>query len=222
MLASRRSLIAGALLFGVAAVAALAPTGEINAKPPACVVAAEWVEANAGNLPMDLASLKRFDGALVKAIYRAQTPEIREVFWNEHLDEFVATHPDLTASQTAFVDDVRRIVHRAARIEMNQDEANLYGDQAIELFGRATALAAFVTLGNPTSDLAPALQPLENIPSVFAGDAEDPDCNCDGDGGGGCAINFECDLLEECDPHMFGCGFLKVEVCLGMCEWGPN
>lgn len=202
-----------------AAIAALPTLGVQEAGgQPICVVAEAWAEANLATLPTTFEGVAALGTPYRKAAMRRITAADRVEIWGEQIRLFLEANPELTDEQVDFVTRIREILPEAMAMSLSKEQLNQFGKEAVELLGFDRAKAAFVAIGEPTWR-----SPTQPGPKLDTYGPEIMDeCDCDDSGSMWCGINFECDEGSICDPSYFGCGFLGMEACLGMCEWAPE
>lgn len=197
-------------LAGVGAAAALL-TGRIPVAAAAShepSAAEKWVRDNRDRLPKTYAGVVTHDLAHRRAIFAELSAGERADLWREHLRDYLAAHPGLSASQRQVVDSALALSSRESMfaapmtpdspLHRRQDELR---KAAIRAFGKDEARALLATLG-------PA------APSAAAGDCA---CNCWSDYcGGSCVCCGDCDQCW-CACSDSGCGTFWTWRCEGTC-----
>lgn len=196
MLGSKWFLVAPALSFVIGAAAP-------KAKPkPACVVAKEWVTANAANLPRTYSAFEKYDHTVRVAIYLKLSMSDRTALWTEHLNEFLNRQAGLSAEQQAFVREV--VVRLPVFINDDLKTGAFKGDAMTEranrLFGNAAAAKMFFNLVTDTD---------------ASGEEVIPETTCDCGDGVGCGV-LACDFMVNCTVDG-SCGLSGCHICSGKC-----
>ena len=215
-----RNYLAGVIVItlGVGVFLVSPNVGLEAAEPFPCTVAEEWAMENILSLPTTFEGIAALEVPYRRAAMRNIPTADRVAIWEEHLDRFLDESRGLSEDQVLFVKEIRGILPLAMSHGLTKDQVTAYGERALGVLPFTSAKAAFVTLGEPTWESP--VYPLEGMEEASSAGLED--CDCDDEGSMWCGINFDCDEQAHCDPSYFGCGFLGLEACLGMCEWNPH
>jgi hypothetical protein len=224
------------LCAGAASVALVVAAANPDAIP-ICARAKAWVTANRANLPSTLREISRYPIAYRKAIFVAQTRDIREALWKEQFDHFLLPASPLTESQRNVVRDVRSRVSFYVGGEEGKAAAKQLKPRILAAFGQELGTAVFARLGPPDSASSIVLQ---EPPRVFqasmvpfvsaamfrtayvrlrhlgAGKLH-PECSCS-------TSDPWCGYLDchyggngTCDTSSSGCGIMLLYGCDGTC-----
>lgn len=162
-----------------------------------------WVKANKGRLPTRYDDVVTYPMAYRRAIFQELEPAVRRQLWLEHFDRYRASHPELSAEQSAVIDRAAAVMdkvfttsgdHRAAVEGMKRD--------AIKAYGNAEARTLIATLGPPEKA------------------ADVPNCSCasfDDWCGNGQYCNDDA-ISGGCNRSDFGCGAGWIYPCDGICR----
>ncbi|MGW1427852.1 bacteriocin fulvocin C-related protein [Streptomyces sp. NPDC002431] len=169
--------------------------------------ASRWVKANAGRLPSDYAEFVSYPADYRRAVYGSLPAPARSDLWVAHFAEYRRTHPDLSAGQSAVLDDAARLAPRI--IAGHRQEAALEELERAtrEAFGDDGARAVLMTLG-PAETRAAAPGNGRDTVQVL-------DCNSQCAGSGSC--DTVCYDQPYCNWTDHGCGPLWLGPCSGFC-----
>ncbi|WP_335940213.1 bacteriocin fulvocin C-related protein [Streptomyces sp. PTD5-9] len=176
--------------------------------------ARSWVAAHRGALPRTYAAIAPLPSAVRQAVLVELSPAERSRVWTEHLENFRAAHPALTAQQSRVVREALDLAGSEATFAGGEPEpgsglqrrVSAVETAAKEAFGMADSAALLVTLG--PADTAPAAR--DEAAARLA------TCNCS-------TTSVWCTVWEG--PHCqccfcsttSGCGFLGMYQCNGTC-----
>lgn len=189
-----------------------------SARPvPQCVLAKAWVEAHATALPQTLSSISLQPVAFRKAILHALPVGVRISLWGEQFDAY-ASSPDVSREQRAFLAEAKDKVAAfllAGEQGLKADSIpglHEFGKRALALFGREKASMVFANIGvNTPEEVAPAASESQG------------NCSCNNSDMNWCgSTHFVRCLAGEppCAGTGYGCGFLLLQECNGVCTYG--
>ncbi len=153
---------------GVAVAAGLIATGQLPAFAMSGPSPARaWVETNRSRLPQRYDDVVTYPISYRRAIFSELAPQSQRQLWLDHLSRYRAAHPQLSAEQTAVIDQATDIVAtectfdsepaRGSDLHRNVQEL---ANRARQAFGDDEARALIATLGpagdSTTSAAAPA------------------------------------------------------------------
>lgn len=169
---------------------------------------------------LDLQVIASLPSMSVQVFYETLSPQEKADIWTAHLKEFLASHPDLTAEQRDVILEALGLIALDVFEVQPHDSAWEWTRAALDrltMRGRtllpfATAKAALVDLGYPSSDISGGLT---------AADDDKIDCTCS-------TASDWCDMFTnvndtcvagflECTILMRGCGTLWLYACDGFC-----
>jgi hypothetical protein len=198
---------------GLALATGMLLTGRIPAlADEACAAARSWVDANRGRLPESYDEIVARPMVYRRAILEALPPRVQSRLWVEHVERYRASHPGLTAEQTAVADRVAEMAAAestfqpaAAGPELRQRLKTLE-DAAVQALGRDQASALVATFGPP--ERATVAYPL--MPGAVG-------CTCSVDSDY-CTNSTVCRSRSgDCRVSTTGCGTLYQRPCDGRC-----
>jgi hypothetical protein len=177
-----------------------------------CETVAAWAEANAGSLPGEYHEFIRFPAAYRRAIFTRLSPAAQSDLWQQHIQAYRLSNPNLSAAQSAFLHELGASISpelfaKEADTETSGEElarvAALEAD-AVRLFTQEQAHALLAELGpaEPARDHSP----------------EGVDCHCSTESDW-CDDNLHCKKGARGCEEKGGCGKLWMFTCDGMC--GP-
>lgn len=192
----RKRILAPAFAVMLTTLGTAAPIGE----PPECMVAQQWVDAHAGELPTTLAELSRHSMAYRRAIYQALPPATREALWREQLEGYLRPRHPLSEAQQAAVRQVIAKLPALTAATPDRAEARRMRAHLSTLFDQQQFRELFIRLGSEPA----RAQGESRLPSCDC--IDDPDCSW----GTVCKYSF-CNFT-------IGCGFAGADECLGVCR----
>lgn len=235
MSASTRSKLMFCLVIGLITVPAEALIFPVARTPNASVAAVEWVNAlDPAELHDAAANIDAYPALYRRAIMGALTPADRSDAWRGFFRGYIASHPTLSAEQTAVLNEAVEMATPEAfslPVPANlKDRIGRVFAQAQAVLGTETATELFVTLGPRELKRANALPLTQRIADsvrnwrVVSAAADDPvSCNCN--------IEMDtCDILPdpwlicseqyscEFDLTWPMCGPLWSWACTGWCK----
>ena len=183
---------------------------------PECELAAEWVEANLDALPTTLEAFGEHSITFRRAIYGALDTDVRISLWRENLA--TVAHEATSPEQRLFLERVSRDLDVYVLGTAPQSEIAALEEEAKAVLGKPLAGRALVFLG-PVPE--PVASVTENGGSI--GEAQDdPQCACSTKSdfcGFPDTLMISCVQHYPCDETLFGCGFLFLFRCDGLCEF---
>lgn len=145
------------------------------------------------------------------AVVAAEREANQTTLWIYHLDQFVTTHPQLTAEQRAIVAEGRRLLQEGVL-------ERLQSPVATESQAARKALDAFIARASASFTrglYSEAFVRLERGPRAkppLAATAMIPDCDCSpSDGNCGECVTGSCRVMPD------GCGTFGTSICYGLC-----
>jgi hypothetical protein len=177
-----------------------------------------WVGAHAQVLPQSLDQISTYSVAFRKAIVSALPTSARIALWREQI-AYYESAPGMSAKQQAFLASAGdRVANLVALSDAGASTDELagplaaFGNEAIQMFGKESALLMFANIGVNT--------PEEVTPSL----AETPgNCSCNDGSANWCGnVHFSQCLKGDppCAMTAHGCGWLLLEECNGVCTPG--
>ncbi|MFI7320261.1 bacteriocin fulvocin C-related protein [Streptomyces venezuelae] len=168
--------------------------------------ASRWVQANPDRLPTRYAEFVTYPADYRRAVYAALSAPARSDLWVAHFAYYRKTHPQLSARQSAVLDDATRLAPQIIAGRGKKAAAEELNRAVASAFGESGARAVLRTLG-PADP--PGTAPRRD-PAIQA-----PDCNsrC-GVGTGSCSSV----CYGGCNWTDFGCGPLWLAPCSGLCN----
>ncbi|MFB7917427.1 bacteriocin fulvocin C-related protein [Streptomyces sp. NPDC056061] len=175
--------------------------------------ARSWVAAHRGTLPRTYAEIAPLPSAVRQAVLVELSPAERSRVWTEHLRNFRAAHPALSAPQSRVVQEALDLASSEATFAGGEPEPgsglqrriSAVETAAKEAFGMADSAALLVTLG-----------PADTPPTTGGEAAALATCNCS-------TTSVWCTVWEgpNCQccfcSTTSGCGFLGMYQCNGTC-----
>lgn len=211
---NRKILAAVQMLVALSLVLSFFPSAPaVAAGPGGCQEIRSWVRAHEGALPRDYEGISQFPLAYRRVIFGVLTPEEKSEVWRAHLEAYLATHADLTATQLDLLREAVDFVSSDLFATSRQDKRWArevqpalaeFARRAKEAFGPAQAREIFEQIGPPeldlfTSKLASGIACACSRQSDYCPD------------GYGCANNVGCDAGGHC-------GTFLVYTCDGLCK----
>jgi len=234
MTASTRSKLMFCLVIGLIALPAEALLLPVARTPNASVAAVEWTASlDASELRDAAANIDAYPAIYRRAIMGRLSPEDRSTAWRAFFVNYRASHPGLTQSQVAVLDQAAAMATPDAFVapvgaEL-KDRIGRVFEQALREFGKTTAAELFVTLGPKELTRASALPLMQRIGDsirswgVVSAQDDPVPCNCN--------IEIDtCDVLPnpwlqcselytcEFDLTWPMCGPLWSWACTGWCK----
>ncbi len=163
--------------------------------------AATWVGKNQGRLPQRYNDLVPLPESYRKAVFRASTPQVRSQLWVDHLKQYRASHPALSAEQTQVVDRAISIMGRESTFVLEQGatpevyrQLDDLKEAAVRALGHDEAYALLAALGPVSQAPGVALQALRDEAQCECA-TESNWCNY---GFGQCSANGSCQWSANC------------------------
>ena len=166
-----------------------------------------WVNANRDRLPQSYDDFAGHSMPYRRAIYTELPPAVRSQLWVDQLNRFRSVHPQLSADQTAVIDDAIVILSGESAFE----PANRSGLEQIIEQHRESAIAAFGR--NEANDLFGTLGP----PDESFKSARRGDCVCHHRDDAFCPSGQVCQETDACKFRAEGCGWWWEQPCDGLC-----
>ena len=225
MTARTRRRLTVCLVLGLLTLPAEALLFPVARTPDPAVAALQW----AGAQPIDelrAASLRidRYPAHYRRAIMSELAPADRSAAWRSHFNQYLTSHPNLSAAQVAVVREAMDVASPEAfappvPADRRERLQRVY-NQAVALLGPKDTGDLFVTLGPKVLTHGNALPLRERIANSIRGwrvaSADYPDCNCN--------IDIDtCDLVP--DPwlqcsELYTCQFdLDWPMCGPLWSW---
>lgn len=159
-----------------------------------------WIEENAGKLPTTLEGVSRHPMAYRRAILDSLHPEQKVALWGEHIRQYIASHPQLSAKQIAVLEKVLTTLSPQLYTIGITPEVQRVQAAVKEAFAPEEARLIVATLGPPESPGAEAsLAPICECSRA--------DAWCGG---------FRC-RAYSCTKKTSGCGWFGLSKCDGLC-----
>jgi hypothetical protein len=186
---------------------------------------------SADELSNAAAEIDAYPAVYRRAIMQQLSAEARASVWRNHIQAYLDSHRDLTASQAAVVRDARDLIAPAlfttSPDPAARERVGVVFNRAIAELGPRAANELFVTLG-PTVLERPNALPLmqrlaDRVRAWRTASATQPDCNCNM-GWDTCDIAPDpwlvCSELYDCniDVDWPMCGPLWSWACTGWCR----
>ncbi|MEP6619404.1 MAG: hypothetical protein ABJE47_08815 [bacterium] len=110
-----------------------------------------WVERHASELPQTLAELSRYPTAFRRVIVNRVSPELRTLFWSDHVRTFLDADAALTAEQRAFLEGALGELPGIIGSPLVEGQARIrpIEERTRTLFTREQAAAMFGMVGPP-------------------------------------------------------------------------
>ncbi|HET9369512.1 MAG TPA: bacteriocin fulvocin C-related protein [Vicinamibacterales bacterium] len=194
--------------------------------PDATTAAQEWVaDRSTTEIADAVANIENYPAAYRRAIMATLSPADRAAAWRSHFDRFISTHPELTASQRAIIEDAKAALTPAAfeppLSPEVQAKVTAVFEAATKSLGPTATKELFVTMG-PQGTLAANALPLsqqiaDKIRAWRVSSADTPGCNCN--------IDIDtCDVWPEEDwlqcSELYTCGMdLSWPMCGPLWSW---
>jgi hypothetical protein len=192
------------LAAGAAVAAGLVLGGRTSAAADTAAKARDWVAANRDRLPQRYDQLAALPLEYRRAVFAESSTQVRARLWLDHLDHYLATHPDLETAQTKILDRAHALVPKVfagGREATSAERARLKKD-AIARFGFEEARAILATLG----------------PSERRSPAAPRDCECSW-ADSWCTPLLACTNYPiTCEYSDSGCGDFWIWPCDGVCQ----
>lgn len=180
---------------------------------------------SASQLQSAAATIQTFPYAYRRQIMAALSPEARVKVWQNHIANYVATHPNLDSNTTALFESVERLitpdlVSGATSAERVQVDAIVMEIQ--QTIGVSDARFLFRQLG-PADSAVAVSEPLSEVLANYVrrtfevlADADECSCSSDDD----CGYQTRCSDANGCSPDESWpmCGSFWSEPCTASCK----
>lgn len=179
--------------------------------------AAAWAALRKGRLPEQYAEVISYSMPYRRAIYAAQSPQVRSSLWSEHLRRYRAAHPSLPAHQMTVFDRLSAFAADPANFAapMTPDKHHrleALRTATVAAFGSEQAAHIAATLGPATAPSSVTQAAAPRIVDCECSGSSDF-CSWPGHGGGHCEqANPPCGLV------ILGCGWFNEYNCDGVCS----
>jgi hypothetical protein len=236
MTASTRRKLMLCLVIGLIALPAEALLLPVARTPNPAEAAVEWTATlDDADLREAAGNIDAYPALYRRAIMAKLSPTDRAFAWRTFFENYRASHPSLSSSQIAVIEDAMALATSDAFVLPVRPEVkeriNLVFERATREFGKAAAAELFVTLGPRMPARANALPLTQRIADrvrswrVASAQEEDPypDCNCNPEMDT-CDIMpdpwLQCSELFTCNFDLVWpmCGPFWAWACTGWCR----
>jgi hypothetical protein len=191
--------------------------------------AQQWVQGlTQGQLSSAAGSIQSYPFEYRRAIMTALPPGHRSKVWQEHLEAYLASNPNLDAPTASALQSAIAMLtpDLLSRSPTDDERAKIHeiAAQVTAALGTDTALSLLYRLGPADGTFASAEPITEKLADFlrrsFTLDARSGDCNCNT--GWGCDAGNYCSNTLGCNPIKSwpACGWLWEDPCDGGCTPG--